>query len=63
MSTHFIEKANESLDPTRFAPLRLTAMMPTFGARIEGIDLLGDLTEEIRTLLRRAWLTLDATPP
>ncbi|MET0995147.1 MAG: TauD/TfdA family dioxygenase [Mycobacterium sp.] len=56
MSNHFIEKVPDALLPERFAPLQVTQLMPTFGARIEGVDLTADLSDEVRTLLRDAWL-------
>ena len=56
MSSHFIEKPDDTLDPERFAPLGVRQLMPTFGARIEGVDLTDDLSDETRTLLRDAWL-------
>jgi taurine dioxygenase len=57
MSSYFIEKTGDALHPDRFAPLPITPLMPTFGARIDGIDLTGDLSDEVRALLRQAWLT------
>jgi taurine dioxygenase len=56
MSTEFIEKADPALDPKRFAPLQIRQLMPHFGAQIEGIHLAADLSEDIRALLREAWL-------
>lgn len=56
MSSHFIEKIDDSLRPERFAPLHVTQLMPNFGARIHGIDLTADLSDEMRVLLREAWL-------
>ena len=55
MSNHFIEKPNDALLPERFAPLEVTPLMPTFGARIQGVDLTADLSSEMRALLRQAW--------
>jgi taurine dioxygenase len=56
MSSYFIEKAGDHVDPRQFAPLEVHQLMPTFGARIEGVDLTADLSDEMRALLRRAWL-------
>ena len=56
MSSHFIEKPDDTLDPERFAPLGVRQLMPTFGARIQGVDLTDDLSDDTRTLLRDAWL-------
>ncbi|MBA4025332.1 MAG: taurine catabolism dioxygenase TauD [Gordonia sp.] len=57
MSNHFIEKIDDALHPECFAPLTVTQLMPTFGAKIEGIDLTSDLSDEVRAQLKRAWLT------
>jgi taurine dioxygenase len=57
MSNHFIEKPDDAMLPERFTPLRVTQLMPTFGARIEGVDLTADLSTEMKDLLRKAWLT------
>lgn len=56
MSSHFIEKIPDSVRPERFAPLRVTQLMPTFGARIDGVDLTAELPDATRALLREAWL-------
>jgi taurine dioxygenase len=56
MSTEFLEKPDPALDPKRFAPLQVRQLMPHFGAEIKGIDLAAGLSEDIRTLLREAWL-------
>jgi taurine dioxygenase len=55
MSTHFIEKTDDDLLPERFAPLKVTPLMPNFGARIDGIDLAAPLSGDVRALLRQAW--------
>src|SRR6478752_6852164 len=57
MSTNFIEKIDDDLLPERFAPLTVTQLMPNFGARISGVDLTADLSDDLRALLRQAWLT------
>ena len=57
MSTNFIEKIDDDLLPERFAPLTVTQLMPNFGARISGVDLTADLSDDMRALLRQAWLT------
>jgi len=56
VGTHFIEKVTDDLRPERFAPLQVTQLMPTFGARIAGVDLTAELSDEVRVLLRGAWL-------
>jgi taurine dioxygenase len=56
MSSYFIEKPDPALDPERFAPLEVRQLMPHFGARIEGVDLTADLSDDLRALLRAAWL-------
>src|SRR5690606_23856620 len=56
VSTHFINASDPSLDPDRFKPLDVVQLMPKFGARIDNIDLTADLSAEVRTLLREAWL-------
>jgi taurine dioxygenase len=53
----FIEEINDSLDPVRFEPLQVRQLMPTFGARISGVDLSAELDSQTRALLRDAWLT------
>ncbi len=55
MNNVFIEKPNDALAPERFEPLQVTQLMPTFGARIDGVDLTADLSDDMRTLLRSAW--------
>jgi len=55
MGSHFVEKIDDALLPERFAPLTVRQLMPNFGARIEGVDLTADLSDETRALLREAW--------
>jgi len=56
MSTEFIEKPDPALDPKQFAPLQIRQLMPHFGAQIEGVNLVAEISEDIRALLRKAWL-------
>ncbi len=56
MSTNFIEPTECGLQPERFLPLRVTPLMPNFGARIEGIDLTANLSAETKAMLKQAWL-------
>ena len=51
----FAEEVPALLEPSRFLPLKVTPLMPTFGAEIEDIDLTAPLSDEVRTLLRNAW--------
>jgi len=57
MNNQFIEKVDDRLLPERFAPLEVRQLMPTFGARISGVDLTAELSDDMRSLLRQAWLT------
>lgn len=56
MSSHFIKPIAENLHPEGYLPLRVTPIMPNFGAIIEGVDLTADLSDDIRAKLREAWL-------
>ncbi|MDB5445712.1 MAG: tauD 3 [Phenylobacterium sp.] len=56
MSINFINPVAETLQPDRFAPIRIVPLMPNFAARVEGVDLSADLSDVVRTKLRDAWL-------
>jgi taurine dioxygenase len=56
MSIHFINPAPEALRPDRFAPLKVVPLMPSFGARIDGVDLSSDLSDAVKAKLREAWI-------
>src|SRR6185369_10908287 len=56
VSIHFIKPVAKVRDRDAFAPLRITPLMPNFGARIEGVDLSADQPAEVKAQLRQAWL-------
>lgn len=56
MSSHFIKAVADNLNPELYLPLKVTPLMPNFGAVIEDIDLTADLSADTRAKLREAWL-------
>lgn len=56
MGTQFIEPIDPKLDPARYLPVRIVPLMPNFAARVEEIDLSVEQPEEIKAILRQAWL-------
>jgi len=56
MGTNFIESIEPRHRPEHYLPLKVVPLMPNFGARVEGVDLLADLSPDIRAKLREAWL-------
>lgn len=54
--TNFIQTPDASLSIERYLPLKITPLMPNFGARIDGVDLRESITGEIKNKLREAFV-------